>query len=946
MLLQTKNIITATALSLVAATSFSQVKWPAITQQTKPWTRWWWLGSEVNKKDLTTVMQDYQKVGLGGLEVTPIYGVQGEESQYIKFLTPQWMDVFGHTLSEAKRLGLGIDLANATGWPFGGPWIGDADASKYMAYKTYNVAGGASLAEKVEFIQEPIIRTANYKTLKIEDVKDPVSANPDLQALSLDQVRFAKPIPLQVLMAYPEDGPGIDLTGKVDAAGKLNWTAPAGNWKLYGVFMGYHGKQVERAAPGGEGNVIDHFSASSLQHYLNRFDEAFKGKDLSALRGFFNDSYEVDDARGQSNYTPKLFEEFKARRGYDLKTMLPALLEKSRDDKSSRVLCDYRMTIDELILEKFTTEWSKWAKSKGKIVRNQSHGSPANTLDLYNVVDIPETEGTEILRIKFASSTSHVAGKQLTSSESATWLGEHFVSTLSDVKKALDVYFVGGVNHIFYHGTVYSPPSEPWPGRLFYAAVEFTEANPFWNNFGALNTYVARTQSFLQQGKADNDVLLYFPILDKYSLPERDLLQHFDGMKPEFSGTDFEKAAQTMQEEGYAFDYISDRQIQKLQSANGGILTGGVSYQTLVLPDSKFMMPATFEKLINLAKNGATIIAHNSLPSHVPGFGHLEENRAMLKSLLDQVQFGVVGKEGVRIAPVGKGRILIGSNLNILLAVAKVRKEEMVTQGMQFARRKLAAGTLYFIANRSDKKMEGWIPLAVKGSGASLYDPMYGKAGVARVRKDASGLAEVFMQLEPDQSMIVQTAAMPAKGTMFPYLNSSGTAMDIAGDWDLKFTEGGAVLPPALKQTELQPWTDMKDDAYQYFSGTASYSTHFQKPSEKSAQYVLDLGKVYESAQVILNGKKIATLIGPVYSVVINDKDLKASNQLEIRVSNSMANRIIDMDKKKIVWRKFNNTNMPARLGQNRGADGLFDASKWNPRPSGLAGPVTITAIK
>jgi len=31
-------------------------------------------------------------------------------------------------------------------------------------------------------------------------------------------------------------------------------------------------------------------------------------------------------------------------------------------------------------------------------LRNQSHGSPANTLDLYSVVDIPETEGTDILR--------------------------------------------------------------------------------------------------------------------------------------------------------------------------------------------------------------------------------------------------------------------------------------------------------------------------------------------------------------------------------------------------------------------------------------------------------------------------------------------------------------------------------------------------------------------
>ena len=102
--------------------------------------------------------------------------------------------------------------------------------------------------------------------------------------------------------------------------------------------------------------------------------------------------------------------------------------------------------------EHFTIAWKKWAVSKGEMVRNQSHGSPANTLDLYSAVDIPETEGNDILRFKFATSAANVTGKPLVSSESATWLNEHFLSSLGDVKKAIDLYFLGGVNHIFYHG--------------------------------------------------------------------------------------------------------------------------------------------------------------------------------------------------------------------------------------------------------------------------------------------------------------------------------------------------------------------------------------------------------------------------------------------------------------------------------------------------------------
>ena len=147
-------------------------------------------------------------------------------------------------------------------------------------------------------------------------------------------------------------------------------------------------------------------------------------------------------------------------------------------------------------------------------MRNQAHGSPANLLDLYAASDIPETEGTEIQRFKWATSAAHVAGRPLVSAEAATWLGEHFRSTLADVRAAVDRFFVAGVNHIVYHGTAYSPVGEPWPGWQFYAAVEFSPQNAWWDDFGALNGYVARVQSFLQAGTPDHDVLLYYPFYD------------------------------------------------------------------------------------------------------------------------------------------------------------------------------------------------------------------------------------------------------------------------------------------------------------------------------------------------------------------------------------------------------------------------------------------------
>lgn len=924
----------------------AQVAWPAITRQTKPWTRWWWLGSQVNNKDLTTVMQQYQQAGLGGLEITPIYGVQNEEQLFLPFLSAGWMNAFEHTLTEGKRLDLGIDLANATGWPFGGPWTTEADACKYMAYKNYTLNEGETLNEKVTYQQEGILRTANGKQLTFADIKEPVTANADLQKLAFDQIRYPKALPLVTLMAYPAaGGTPVNLTRNVDASGTLNWKTPAGKWNLYAVFMGLHGKMVERAAPGGEGNVIDHFSAPALQHYLQRFDQAFAGKNLTGLRGYFNDSYEVDDARGQSDYTPLMFEEFKKRRGYDLQNELPALFGKDSEDKNNRVLFDYRATIDELILEKFTQQWAAWAKGQGKIVRNQSHGSPANTLDLYSAVDIPETEGTEILRMKFASSAGHVSGKPLISSESSTWLGEHFVSTLADVKKNLDTYLAAGINHIFYHGTVYSPPSEPWPGRLFYAAVHFTQANPFWDNFGALNQYVARCQSFLQSGKPDNDVLIYYPIYDKYMQRERALLQHFDAMKPEFTNTTFEKNAEWLQAHGYAFDFISDRQLKSVTSAGGKLLTGGVSYQTILLPGNLYLPLETLQKLDALAKAGATILVYDKMPGGVPGWGNLAQKDAAYKAIIDQLHFEeATDGRGIRQAVSGKGKWLVSDNLQKILEQAGIRHEEFAG-GINFTRRKNATGNLYFIANTKNEKGDGWITLSAKVKSAVLYNPMTGASGIAKLRTE-NEQAQIWAPLGAAESYLIQTSAGTLTGKPYPYIETTGDPVNIEGTWTLSFEKGGPYLPATRTMDKPKLWTGGDNDSLNYFSGTGTYSVHFAKPQAAAKQWLLQLETVSESAQIWFNGKKVATLLGPDFSTVINTADLKIDNLLQIKVANSMANRIIDLDKRKVKWRKFYNTNFPARLGENRGADGLFDAGKWGPRKSGLEGKVVLLPLQ
>ena len=117
----------------------SDTNWPEITVESKPWTRWWWLGSDVDSAGLTYNLEALSYAGIGGVEITPIYGVKGRESNYIEYLSPEWMNMLDFTNTEAKRLGMAVDMNNGTGWPFGGPHVSVEDAATKAFFNHYKV---------------------------------------------------------------------------------------------------------------------------------------------------------------------------------------------------------------------------------------------------------------------------------------------------------------------------------------------------------------------------------------------------------------------------------------------------------------------------------------------------------------------------------------------------------------------------------------------------------------------------------------------------------------------------------------------------------------------------------------------------------------------------------------------------------------------------------------
>ncbi len=931
------------SLHLFSLQAQSILEWPRVESVHKPWVRWWWHGSAVEKKDLQWMLDELNSKGIGGVEITPIYGVKGEEDKFKSFLSRDWQDAVSFTLREAQKRGLGVDLANATGWPFGGPWVTKQDASKSIYLKKITSNGVDSWKDSLKLFREGFIRVANQSPLTFSVYDQKKKSGVSSQELSIDQLQNPEDIYPIALLAVDSAGLKIDLSDKLNNLSSMPILSK-GKWTFYAAYSVLHGKMVERAAPGGEGYAIDHFSLSATRNYLSAFDSVVQSNSFASLRSFFNDSYEVDDAKGQANFSDELFSYFNDKMGYRLESELPALFGLDSLDKNRRVRYDYRMVVDEMILNNFTGTWTDWAHQKGKLTRNQSHGSPANTLDLYSRVDIPETEGTEIMRFKFASSAAHVSGKKLIAAETATWLNENFTTSWAQVKKAVDQYFLGGVNHIVYHGTAYSPQQASWPGWLFYAAVQFQPTNPQWNDFKKLNEYVTRVQSWLQKGDPSTDVLVYYPLADAYSAPGDNLLQHFDGMDKNVEGSVFSKAASWLLKNGYAFDFFSDRQVLNFSVNQQEIITeGNLKAKIILIPAVQYMEGKTLEKLLELARQGARIAFLDKLPDDVPGFYDYKNRSKFFSEETKQMRFAST-VQPVELYALGSGMIFLGTDLQKILTKAAVPYERLSAKGLNWIRRELPEGALYFVENNSTRKINSLFKIPSKDVQVYLLNPITGDIGKARVLND-NEQNEFQLSIDKDETILILFSKVDFKVANYFYDTYLGKTDTLTGPWKIQFLSGGPALPSDYTTTDLSSWTEWPIKFVKDFSGSARYTLNFKWSGNSSIDYLLNFGVVHSTCSVKINGVDFGSLIGPQYTLRITGSILKEQNTIEVTVSNLMANRIAYLDRNGVAWKKFYNINMSAKHKENL-INGVFSASSWKPFLSGLLGPVLLSPIE
>ena len=307
------------------------------------------------------------------------------------------------------------------------------------------------------------------------------------------------------------------------------------------------GMKVKRAGLGGTGYMLDPFDLEAMKLHVAQFDKWFgKAAQSVTCEDLVRDDSTDEAADILVAARPRAFY-------HDSYEYYGAEPKKGQDVDESQLAC-FKV-------------WTDWCRENGYLTRNEAHGAPSNWLDFYALADIPETEmfgknDRDILISKFASSAAHVKGTKLVSSESCTWIDEHFCERPQEIKMFLDRLFLSGVNHVFFHGCCYSPVEAVWPGWCFYASIEMNPRNPIWREMRAINGYVTRCQSLFQTWTPDNDLAILWDPTSFREKHKGEVAQMTVHNREWFYGEKIGKVAKELYDAGYAFDYVSPRMVK------------------------------------------------------------------------------------------------------------------------------------------------------------------------------------------------------------------------------------------------------------------------------------------------------------------------------------------------------------------------------------------------
>lgn len=507
----------------------------------------------------------------------------------------------------------------------------------------------------------------------------------------------------------------IDITNKSDSNGQLKWKPPyPARWTIVRIGYTTTGEEIAAAPDTGKGLDCDKFSKTALDKHFDLFLDplldTLKPWCGTTLRSLVIDSWEA----GKQNWTEELPSYFKRKRHYDIKPYMLAVTGRIIDDiqTTERFLWDFRRTHTDMFIENYVEHFKKRADKYRLKYTGEAYGDGNfESLEMAARQDYPMSEFWthyiygNISTTMLAASTAHIWDKPIVACECYT--GTPFNSKFTEhpygMKALGDYIMTAGVNRFVYHATTHQPYTAEQNGNIMTMGPFGThlDRNSTWaTHFKILNLYNARCAYMLQQGKYVADILY---------LKDEAISSGVNNYNTVYPATPY----------GYRWDITgTEALLERLSEKDGRIvLPDGMHYDLLVVTPMERTSPETLRRIIQLVKQGMTVMLAGDKPIGYLGLNPTKDQE--VKTLADELW-----NAGEYL---GKGRIYYKGNLSDILRQQNICPDFAFTAKnkdaiIHFIHRTVADDEVYFIANQRRRAERLTVTCRVSGKTPQLWN--------------------------------------------------------------------------------------------------------------------------------------------------------------------------------------------------------------------------------
>jgi hypothetical protein len=690
----------------------------------RPWVYWFWLNSNITREGITADLEAMKGVGIGGVLIMEVD--QGAPTGPAAFMGPQWRELFKHAVAEARRLGLEVNMNDDAGWNgSGGPWIKPEQSMQKIVWTETDLAGPRHFDEK---LPQPEANHGFYRDIAVLAFPTPGDYRiVDIKFKALYERGDVPPAAETKLTPEMVIAPArlTDLTGRMDREGRLAWDVPAGKWTI--MRFGHTGTGVENApAPAsGRGLECDKLSKEGIEaQFAGMMAKLIADVGPAAGRTLVAthiDSWE----NGAQNWTARMREEFRKRRGYDPLPYLPAVTGRVVDslEISERFLWDLRQTVTDLLVENYAGHMARLAQQHGLRLSIEAYGGPCDDITYGGRADEPMGEfwigGGAFETLKQMASAAHIYGRRILGAESFTANDrERWLQHPGTIKALGDKAFCEGVNRFVFHRYAMQPWLDYRPGMAMGPwGLHYERTSTWWGESRPWHEYLARCQYLLRQGTFVADICY---------------------LQPEASPQEF----QPHKRGGYDYDTCTAEVVLTRMAVKNGrfVLPDGLSYRLLVLPETTRMTPALLRKLKELVSAGATVIGPTR-PSKSPGLSDYPKCDAEVKQLTAELW--------------GRGGVVTDKTPEQVLAGLGVGADFSAAPFIRWIHRSAGDAEIYFVASSRPQPAEAMCTFRVSGLRPEFWQPETGEVKPVPVYDQTGGLTRIPIRFGPSGSVFV-----------------------------------------------------------------------------------------------------------------------------------------------------------------------------------------------